>query len=363
MVTAVGAEARSGVGGAMPDAAQPRCPGQYFDGISSVGRAAVAWIEKDALVVEVPDTRDASAAPIRFHHPLASLGLGERWQHGPYPVALPAGGTLWLQDADAAFVGALLRGAGLRHSVARLWRSWPAVLACLLMLVALLVWLDRQGVALAARAVLPLVPLKVDEAVGQRAWETVDRNWFAASSREGMDLNLRLRFDAMAQACGQGRSLRLLFRSSKSGPGFNALALPDGTVVLLDGMAQALTEDEALAVLAHEIGHVVHRHGMGGLVRSLGLLSVAGTVLGDFTTVAASALGTVQGLRYSREAEREADLFARRCLLHVGIDPRVMVTLWGKLAAESTQQGADAIPAWLSTHPRFDERLRAAQQP
>ena len=36
---------------------------------------------------------------------------------------------------------------------------------------------------------------------------------------------------------------------------------------------------------------------------------------------------------------------------------------WGKLAAESTQQGADAIPAWLSTHPRFDERLRAAQQP
>lgn len=69
---------------------------------------------------------------------------------------------------------------------------------------------------------------------------------------------------------------------------------------------------EALAVLAHEIGHVVHRHGMSGLVRSLGLLSVAGTVLGDFSTVAASALGTVQGLRYSCEAEREADLFARR---------------------------------------------------
>jgi predicted Zn-dependent protease len=120
---------------------------------------------------------------------------------------------------------------------------------------------------------------------------------------------------------------------------------------------------EALAVLAHEIGHVVHRHGMSGLVRSLGLLSVAGTVLGDFSTVAASALGTVQGLRYSREAEREADLFARRCLLRVGVDPRVMATLWSKLAAESTRQGADAIPAWLSTHPGFDERLREAQQP
>jgi predicted Zn-dependent protease len=120
---------------------------------------------------------------------------------------------------------------------------------------------------------------------------------------------------------------------------------------------------EALAVLAHEIGHVVHRHGMRGLVLSLGLPSVAGTVLGDFSTVAASALGTVQGLRYSREAEREADLFARRCLLRVGVDPRVMATLWSKLAAESTRQGADAIPAWLSTHPGFDERLREAQQP
>ncbi|MEI8267979.1 MAG: M48 family metallopeptidase [Betaproteobacteria bacterium] len=363
MVTAVGSEAGSGAGSAMPDTAQPRCPGQYFDGRSSVGRAAVAWIEKDALVLEVPDGRDAAAAPIRSHHPLATLGLGERWQRGPYPVVLPAGGTLWLQGADAAFMGALLREAGRRQPVAYLWRSWPAVLACLLMLVALLVWLDRQGVALAARAVLPLVPLKVDEAVGQRAWETVDRSWFAASSREGTDVNLRLRFDAMAQACGQGRSLRLVFRSSKSGPGFNAFALPDGTVVLLDGMAQALTEDEGLAVLAHEIGHVVHRHGMSGLVQSLGLLSVAGAVLGDFSTVAASALGTVQGLRYSREAEREADLFARRCLLRVGVDPRVMATLWSKLAAEAARQGADAIPAWLSTHPGFDERLRAAQQP
>ena len=67
MVSAVesGAGAGAGVGGAMPDAAQPRCPGQVFDGLSSVGRAAVAWIEKDALVVEVPDARDAAAAPSR----------------------------------------------------------------------------------------------------------------------------------------------------------------------------------------------------------------------------------------------------------------------------------------------------------
>ena len=79
--------------------------------------------------------------------------------------------------------------------------------------------------------------------------------------------------------------------------------------------------------------------------------------------VAASALGTVQGLRYSREAEREADLFARRCLLRVGVDPRVMATLWSKLAAEAARQGTDAIPVWLSTHPGLDERLRTAQQP
>jgi Zn-dependent protease with chaperone function len=220
-------------------------------------------------------------------------------------------------------------------------------------------------VGLAARAVLPLVPLGIDDTLGRRAWESIDSGWLAPSQRDDQaDAGLRSRFEAMAQACGEGRGLRLLVRRAKDEPGFNALALPDGTVVVLDGLLGALTEDEALVVLAHEIGHVVHRHGMENLARSTGLLAVAGTVLGDFSTVAATAVGTLQWLRYSRDAERQADAFARQCIARMGIDPRVMVSVWGKFRDEVQRRGAGSgLPDWLSTHPGLEERLRAAAHP
>jgi len=347
-----------------PPPSPPREAGRIFDGRSTASREAVAWLDADALVVEPSGAAAGAAAPQRTRHALSDLALGERWQRGPYPVGLPDGGTLWLEARDPAFVDDLLRRAGRRQPVARALRSWPAVLACLAVLVALLVWFDRQGVSLAARTLLPLVPLGVDDAVGRRAWERVDAAWFAASRREGRDAGLHARFEAMARACGEGRSLRLLVRRQKDVPGFNALALPDGTVVILDGLLETLTEDEALAVLGHEIGHVVHRHGMDNVMRSIGLVAAAGAVLGDFSSVAAAAVGTVQWMRYSREAERQADAFARQCLARVGVDPRVMVSMWAKFRAEMDKGGAaGGLPDWLSTHPGIDERIRAAEQP
>lgn len=337
-------------------------PGRFFDGRSTLPNPASAWIDGDALVVEAAGADGGSA---RSRHPLRELALGERWARADYPVGLPGGGTLWLHRPEPVFVDALLRGAGRRQPVARVLRSWPAVLACLAVLVALLAWFDRQGVGLAARAVLPLVPLGVDDTLGRRAWEGIDGGWLAPSQRDAQaDARLRSRFEAMAQACGEGRGLRLFVRREKDDPGFNAMALPDGTVVVLDGLLGALTEDEALVVLAHEIGHVVHRHGMENLARSTGLLVVAGAVLGDFSTVAATAVGTLQWLRYSREAERQADAFARQCIARMGLDPRLMVSVWGKFRAEAQRRGAGSgLPAWLSTHPGLEERLRTAAQP
>lgn len=347
------------IAGSLPPPAGPGHAGRLFDGRSTQLQPASAWIDGDALVVEAVD---GDGAPTRRRQPLRDLALAERWERADYPVGLPDGGTLWLARPAPALVDALLRGAGRHQPVARLLRSWPAVLACLVALVALLVWFDRQGVGLAARAVLPLVPLGVDDTLGRRAWEGIDGGWLAPSQRDAQaDARLRERFAAMARACGEGRELRLVVRREKDAPGFNAMALPDGTVAVLDGLLEALTEDEALVVLAHEIGHVVHRHGMENLARSVGLLTVAGTVLGDFSTVAASTVGTLQWLRYSRDKEREADAFARQCLARVGIDPRVMVSMWTKFRDEAQRRGGGrGLPDWLGTHPGLEERIRAA---
>ena len=363
--------------------------GRLFDGCSTDGQAARAWIEGSDLAVEFPvrtpggpETADlarggseAEDSPDLPHvppalsclrYPLRALALGDRWRSGPYPVGLPDGGTLWVDGDDpgsAGFVDALLRGAGRRPGTQRLWRSWPTALACLALLLAVLVWIDRQGAGLAAQAVLPLVPLKIDENVGKQLMKKLDADHFVASSR-GADIDgLRRRFHEMAQACGQGRSYTLEVRRLRDSSGFNALALPDGTLVMLDGMLDVLSEEEALAVLGHEIGHVAHRHGMGHLLKAMGLLAVAGVVLSDFSSVLATTVSVIQFRSHSRAAEREADAHARECLARVGIDPRVMVGLWMKFRAERDRRGGVEPPAWLSSHPGLEERLRAAQQP
>ncbi|MEN9419975.1 MAG: hypothetical protein RI988_3596 [Pseudomonadota bacterium] len=379
MVTTMAANAtREGPGSRT--GAQTVLQGRLFDGRSTLDRAAAARIEAQELVITFtagPDTgtvpvsspEDGGAPPplpMQLRHPLPALALGERWQQGAYPVGLPDGSTLWLdqrEPSSAAFVEALLRGAGRRQRVARLWRSWPTVWVCLALLVAVMTWFDRQGVGLAARAVLPLMPLTVDDAVGKQAMKQLDKTWLAPSARSVEDAELRSRFEQMARACGQGRSFNLEIRRMRDEPGFNALALPDGTVVMLDGLLDALTQDEALAVMGHEIGHVVHRHGMGHLLKSLGLVAMASTVFSDFSSVLATTVGTVQFFRHSRDAEREADAHARECLARMGIDPRVMVGLWRKFQAETGRRGGAEPPAWLSTHPGLEERLRAAQQP
>lgn len=363
--------------------------GRLFDGCSTDGQAARAWIEGSDLAVEFPvrtpgGTEAASPAgavseadgasdlpqvPAErrcVRYPLRALALGDRWRSGPYPVGLPDGGTLWVEGDNpdlAGFVDALLHGAGRRPGAQRLWRSWPAALACLALLVAVLVWIDRQGAGLAAQAVLPLVPLKIDENVGKQLMKKLDAGHFVASSR-GADIDgLRRRFHEMAQACGQGRSYTFEVRRMREEPGFNAFALPDGTLVMLDGMLDVLSEEEALAVLGHEIGHVAHRHGMGHLLKAMGLLAVAGVVLSDFSSVLATTVSVIQFRSHSRDAEREADAHARECLARVGIDPRVMVGLWMKFRAERDRRGGTEPPAWLSSHPGLEERLRAAQQP
>ena len=115
----------------------------------------------------------------------------------------------------------------------------------------------------------------------------------------------------------------------------NAFAAPGGYVVLFRGLIErAGNPEEVAGVLAHEIQHVAQRHATRALVRqaSTGLLLAAMT--GDASGVfvygveAARTLGT---LRYSRQAEEEADLEGLRLLVAAGIEPAGMVTFFESL--------------------------------
>jgi len=87
------------------------------------------------------------------------------------------------------------------------------------------------------------------------------------------------------------------------------------------------------------------------------------SAFGDFSTVAAAAIASVQGFAYSRDAELEADAYARRFIAAAGLPPTLPAAVWRKFSDEEQRRGAQGLPAWLSTHPSTEERLGAGQRP
>lgn len=293
-----------------------------------------------------------------------ALRVGEWWQDSPTPVVLPDGGTIWI-PADSAMGRAL----GGQATSTRLIASWRGAVCCLVALIALLVWFDRQGAGLAAQVAMPLVPTKLDQAIGLKVEQEVMRRWVQPSQvPRARTAEIRGRFDAIADRVFPGLYPRLVFGRMPGKAGFNAFALPNNTIILFDGMTEALTDDELMAVLGHEAGHLKHRHAMRQIVQSAGLLSVAGVMLGDYSTVAATALGTLQTLRYSRNAERESDAEAQRLILSERLPNETLVGVWTKMQAEIRAQMArrgqedQQVPEWLSTHPSMQERLESARR-
>jgi Zn-dependent protease with chaperone function len=136
----------------------------------------------------------------------------------------------------------------------------------------------------------------------------------------------------------------------------NAFAAPGGVVVVFAGLLRTVETPEELAgVLAHEIAHAELRHGMRAMVKSVGLRALVGVATGELGGgVLADAATRLTELKFSREAEREADADGLQRLLRAGVDPRGMVRFFARLA----EQDKATPPAFLSTHPDSDERRR-----
>ena len=159
--------------------------------------------------------------------------------------------------------------------------------------------------------------------------------------------------------------LDIIFRKGR-GIGPNAFALPDGTIIFTDEMVNLAEHDQELsAVLAHEIGHVVRRHGMRSIVQDslLGFAILA--ITGDITGSSELFIGLpvlLTELAYSREFEREADAYALAYMQNHDIDRQHFANLMRRVEKRSGAGDDDGKKKWvnyLSTHPMTEERLEA----
>ncbi len=130
----------------------------------------------------------------------------------------------------------------------------------------------KYGVPATARLIAAHLPRSVYETADRQVLTLLDRIVLKASGLE-QETQTRLRdhlADAIASA---GTPINLLFRQG-GGLGPNAFALPGGTIIFTDALIElAEHDDELLAIMAHEIGHVVHRHGMRRMVDMSGFMT------------------------------------------------------------------------------------------
>lgn len=139
----------------------------------------------------------------------------------------------------------------------------------------------------------------------------------------------------------------------------NAFALPGGKVGVHTGILPvARTADQLAAVLGHEIGHVIARHGNERVSQATAgqtVLGAVGSVVEDETIMGAIGAGAQFGvlLPFSREHESEADIIGQELMAQAGFDPTASVTLWMNMA----QNSSGAPPEIMSTHPSHDTRI------
>jgi len=148
----------------------------------------------------------------------------------------------------------------------------------------------------------------------------------------------------------------------------NAFALPGGYVFVNRGAIE-VSDDEAqlAAVMAHELSHVVLRHGTAQASKAQLLQGAAGIFGGIFGGSAGGALlteGVALGaggmlLHYSRSDETQADVLGTQALYDSGYDPRAMAQFFEKLESETKGKNP---PQFLSDHPNPGNRVERVDE-
>jgi len=141
----------------------------------------------------------------------------------------------------------------------------------------------------------------------------------------------------------------------------NAFAAPGGFVYFYTGILSEIdNEAQVAAVMAHEISHVVARHGIKKLQTVLGLSVLLQIALGDAGQLTQQAVGVVLGLAingYGRSMELEADRYGVDYMARAGYNPRGAVEMFQKLADLSGGGQQGVFEKISSTHPETAERV------
>lgn len=183
----------------------------------------------------------------------------------------------------------------------------------------------KFGLPYLANKVAFSIPVKATEHISVETLSTLDRFVFEETSLpEHKQQEITQRFNKLTESVDRrGFNFKLHFRRMQGLP--NAMALPGGDIVVTDAFIKlASTPEEVDAVLLHEIGHVVERHGLTQVIQASTVSVVVAVAVGDASGASDLMVGIPTMLMqssYSRDAESRADEYAFAQMAALDIDP------------------------------------------
>lgn len=251
----------------------------------------------------------------------------------------------------------------LASGASRLLHRWENSLRYVFMTLLLtggVVWLAMEyGIPALSKQVAFALPGSTERYLGEDTLSAMDGFLFTPSKLSGAEKRKLTRIFHKMLAEDESH-YRLEFRASPR-IGANALALPSGIVIITDELvALAKHDQEIIAVLAHELGHVKYRHTLRQVLQNSisGLLIAALT--GDIlsTSSFAAALPTVLvQMHFARQFETEADDTAIQYLRRHKISTEHFANILLRLTKSHHVNEGD-VTDYLSTHPSTSERIQ-----
>ncbi|HLP97364.1 MAG TPA: M48 family metallopeptidase [Sideroxyarcus sp.] len=336
-----------------------RVAATYYDGRTAAGRVVMLSVSSSDLLLH------SETEELRW--PLREVHISERLGSTPRLLTYAGGGHC--EVGDHAGLERLLDHAGISKGwLDKLQHSLSWALAAMVLIVVAFFAAYRYLLPWGAEVLAMRMPGVVLQQMGSSTLETLDKFALQPSRLDSArQQELRDAFARLKPLPDVQLQYNIIFRSSP-GMGANAFALPDGTIVLLDELAELTQDDsEIVAVLAHERGHVERRHAMRMVLQSSAVGLMLAWYVGDVSSLLATAPAIIMQAKYSRDMEREADEYAERTMQFNGLSPCLLASMLDKLEAAHLAARKDAgkladagkrdeMTDYLSSHPATQER-------
>lgn len=323
-------------------------PVRYYDGIRNRAHDAFLSVADDHLCIHYGTQTDFF--PLKQVAYIASVGT-------ILPaLELPNDARVEFLSCDLPDWLPLKHKTALNH-IAHFEKSWKWVGVGFVTVLCVILAMFKWGIPMAAYYAAHTLPEQTLQDAGNQAEKLVMKLTQPSKLPEKRQQEIR----ALYQKLQHPNPAQILFRQGGTLQA-NAFAIPNNTIVLTDELVNLAKNDhQILAVLAHEQGHLHHRHSLQQVFRGVGTGVFLLIITGDSSDLLNNVPIMLISAQYSQAFELEADLYAINELKRLQLSPQHMADILVHLhqAHEHNDEGSLQM---LSTHPATRERVQQVQR-